>query len=178
MDKRPTTLGLSPDKLAGLWNIGSDAEETEKVVDSDNKKTELLRDLLAGTLPTHSPKVRSRPKEQKHPKTVIHSVTDVPIEKLLQNPETDIAFLRGIKDYGKKLSGNAKSKIEYQVANTIYYAAIANALVSYDRRITTFSYNDLEIYFRRLAREKWIPEAIRGLFTKAGEYCRLRRGGS
>ena len=177
MDKRPTTFGLSPNRLAGLWNIGSDTEEAEKFADPESKKTELLRDLLAGILQTHSPKAQSRPKEQKLRKSVIHSVTDLPIEKLLHNPETGIILLRGIKDYGKKLSGKAKSKVEYQAANTLYYAAIASALVFHDRRITKFSYKDLEVYFRRLDQENWIPEALRKLFARACEYCRMKHGG-
>jgi len=178
MDKRPTTLGLKPDKLAGLWNIGSDAEEAERSADPDSKKTELLRDLLAGPLPTRLPKTTSRSKKRTHRKTVVSFRPDVPIEKLLQNPETDIAILRGIKDHGKKLSGKAKSKVEYHAANTIYYAAIASALVFHDRRITKFSYKDLQEYFRRLDQEKWIPEALRQHFARACEYCRVRRGGS
>ena len=177
MDKRPTTFGLSPNKLAGLWNIGSDADEAEKATDLDSKKTELLRDLLAGTLPTQSPRAKSRPKKQTHQKSVFSFLPEVPIEKLLHNPETDISLLREIKDHGKKLSGNAQSQVEYQVANTIYYAAIASALVFRDQRITKFSYKDMEKYFRRLGHENWIPEALRELFTRACEYCRMRRGG-
>jgi hypothetical protein len=178
MDKRPTTFGLNPNKLAGLWNIGSDTDEAEKSDDTSNKKTELLRDLLSGPLPTHSPKAASRVKKQMHPKSIIHFLTDAPIEKLLYNPETDIILLRKVKDYGKKLSGNAKSQVEYQVANTVYFAAIASALVFHDRRITKFSYKNLEGYFRRLDRENWIPESLRRLFTKAREYCSVRQSGS
>jgi len=178
MDKRPTTFGLSPNKLAGLWNIGSDVGEAEKATDLNNKKTELLRDLLAGTLPTQSPKAKSRPKGLKHQKSVVSFLTNVPIEKLLMSPETDIALIRKIKNYCKKLSSNAKSKVEYQVANTVYYAAIASALIFHDRRITKFSYKNLEGYFQRLGRENWIPETLVRLFTKAWEYCSVRQSGS
>jgi len=178
MDKRPTTFGLSPNKLAGLWNIGSDTDEAEKSYDTSNKKTELLRDLLSGPLPTHSPKAVSRIKKQMHPKSIINFLTDVPIEKLLNNPETDIVLLRKVKDHGKKLSGDAKSQVEYQVANTVYYAAIASALIFHDRRITTFSYKNLEGYFQSLGHENWLPEALRKFFTRACEYCRVRQSGS
>jgi hypothetical protein len=174
MDKRPTTLGLSPDKLAGLWNIGFDTEEAKKSDDSDSKKTEILRDLLAGSLPTLLPKVKSRLKEPTHQKSVVNFLTDAPIEKLLQNPETDIVLLRKVKNHGKKLSERAQSKEEYQVANTAYYAAIASALVFHDRRITSFSYKDLQKYLHRLSEEKWIPESLRNLFKRACEYCCMR----
>ncbi|MFC1635923.1 hypothetical protein ACFL5Z_13875 [Planctomycetota bacterium] len=175
MDKRPTTLGLSPDKLAGLWNIGSKAEETGKAADSDSKKTELLRDLLSGTVQPHTPKAKSGSKKQTHQKSFSNFLTDVSIDKLLQNPKTDITLLRKIKEHGKRLSEGAKSKTEYQVANTIYYAAIASALVFHRRSLTTFSFNDLEQYFLRLKEERWIPTSLRSLFKKACEYCLMRK---
>ena len=176
IDKRPTTFGLSPDKLAGLWNIGSDTEEAEKPEDQNNKKTELLRDLLCGPLPTHSPKAASRIKKQMYQKSIVNYLMDIPIEKLLNNPETDIVLLRKVKDHGKKLSGNAISQAEYQVANAVYYAAIASALIYHDQRITKFSYKDLEKYFVRLCHESWLPETLRQFFARACEYCRNRQG--
>jgi len=175
MDKQPTTLGLSPDKLAGLWNIGSNSEETEKAADSDSKKTELLRDLLSGTLKTHTRKAKSRPNKQAHQKSFPNFLSDVSIEKLLQNPETDIALLRQIKEYGKRLSDEAQSKTEYRVANTIYYAAIACALVFQRRRLTTFSFKDLEQSFLHLNEKSWIPVSLRSLFKKASDYCLMRK---
>lgn len=178
MDEQPTTFGLSPDKLAGLWNIGSDTNQAEEAVDQDNRKTELLRDRLAETLPVVSSKAKSRPRERTNLRSVINSLVDEPIEKLLQDPKTDLALIRKVKDRGKKLSESAKSKTEYHVANTIYYAAIATALVFHDRRITKFSYKDLEKYFRQLSKENWIPEALRGLFTRACEYCTMRQSRS
>ena len=175
MDKRPTTLGLSPDKLAGLWDIGSKEEEVEKTADPSSNKTELLRDLLSGTVQTHTLRAKSQPKKQTHQKSFSNFVTDVSIEKLLQNPETDLTLLRKIKEHGKQLSEEAKSKTEYQVANTIYYAAIASALVFHRRSLTTFSFDDLEQYFLRLKEERWIPTSLRSLFKKACEYCLMRK---
>jgi hypothetical protein len=175
MDKQPTTLGLSPDQLAGLWNIGSNAEETETPGDSDSKKTELLRDLLSGTLKTHTPKAKSRPKKQAHQKSFSNFLTEASIEELLQNPRTDITVLRQIKEHGKRLSEGAQSRTEYQVANTIYYAAIASALVFHRLRITTFSFEDLQQSFLHLNEESWIPASLRSLFEKAYEYCLMRK---
>lgn len=178
MNRRPTTFGLSPDKLAGLWSIGSDSDKTEKAIDPDVEKTELLQDMLSGPLPKHSSREVSRIKKQTHPKSIVSYLMDVPIEKLLYNPETDIVLLRKIKDHGKKLSGNAKSQAEYQAANTVYYAAIASALIFHDQRITKFSYQQLKEYFQRLGQEKWLPEGLQKFFMRACEYCRVRQAGS
>jgi hypothetical protein len=176
MDRHPTTSGLRPDKLAQLWNIGSETDQAESDVDRDSKKTELLRDLLAGALPARSPKGESQSIEKTHLQSVVSSIADKPIEKLIQNSGTDVALIRKVKDHGKKLSDRAKSKAEYHVANTVYYAAIASALVFHDKKITKYSYRDLDKYFRRLDKEKWIPEALRSLFSRAAEYCQIRQG--
>ena len=175
MDKHPTASGLSPDKLAQLWNIGSEADQAQVDVDPDIRKTELLRDLLAGALAARPPKGKSRSTEKTHLQSVVSSIADRPIERLIQDSETDVALLRQVKEYGKKLSDNAEAKAESHVANTVYYAAIASALVFHDKRITKYSYKDLEKYFRRLDKEKWIQETLRGLFSRAAEYCQMRQ---
>jgi hypothetical protein len=175
MEKHPTTSGLSPKKLAELWNIASKTDKTEKIVDEDDKKIELLRDWLTGTLSMLvSSEAKPRRRKGIDLRSVVISVTDLPIEKLLHDPETDIALLRVIKEQSKKLSGTAKSKAEYHAANTIYYAALASALVFHDCRITKFSYKELEKYFSRISKENWIPESLRTLFKKACDYSRLR----
>ena len=93
----------------------------------------------------------------------------------MQNSGTDVVVLRKVKDYGKKLSDKAESKVQYHAANTVYYAAIASALVFHDKKITKYSYRDLDKYFCRLDKEKWIPEALRSLFSRAAEYCQVRQ---
>ena len=174
MDKYPTASGLSPDKLAQLWSIGSETDKAEPDMDQDNRKTELLQDILAGTLSTSPSKAKLHRKEQGNLRSAVNSLVDKTIDKILQDPGADITRLRKVKDHGKKLSDNAGSKAEYHVANTVYYAAIASALVFHNRRITKFSYKDLEKYFCRLDQEKWIPEALRSLFSRAAEYCQMR----
>jgi hypothetical protein len=178
VDKHPTTSGLSPAKLARLWNIGSETDQANWDVDEDSKKTELLRDLLVGTLPVRPRKGKSRSIETTRLQSVVGSIADKTIQELVQNAGTDIAILRKVKEYGKRLSDNAMVKAESHVANTIYYAAIASALVFHDKRITKFSYKDLENYFHRLDKEKWIPQAIRNLFLRAAEYCQMKQGRS
>ncbi len=114
-------------------------------------------------------------KEQRSGRSVVDSLVGKAIGKTLQDPEGDVTILRKVKDHGKKLSDNAEAKAEYHVANTIYYAAIASALVFHNKRITKFSYKDLRKYFRHLDKEKWIPEALRALFSRAAEYCQMRQ---
>ena len=75
------------------------------------------------------------------------------------------------KDYGRKLSAGTKSDAEHHTANTIYYVAIAHALVYHDLKITQYSYKDLQQSLSQLSEEDWIPQSLRDFFTKAFEYC-------
>ena len=178
MKKHSTTSGLSPKRLAKLWNIGSDADQAQPDMDESSRKTELLRDLLAAALPSPQYKHKSRLACKPDVLSVVNSITDKTIEELVRNPDSDVALLRKIKEYGKKLSDNAGVKSESHAAIVIYYAAIASALVFHDKRITKFSYKDLGDYFHRFDKEKWIPEGLRSLFSRAAEYCRMRRSRS
>lgn len=78
------------------------------------------------------------------------------------------------KDYGRRLSANAESEAEDHTAITIYYAAIAHALIYHDLKIAKYSYTDLKKSFFQLSRQNWIPENLCDLFRKASEYCKAR----
>jgi hypothetical protein len=178
MLKNSKTFGLSPQKLAQVWNIGHDTEKTDETTDQEDKKAQVLHDLLNEILSISSSVMKSYPNDQANLQSIINSIAGKSINMLLMNPETNIAMIRKVKDHGKRLSGKAESKTEYHAANTIYYAAVASALVYHDRKITKFSYKDLEKYFRRLSNENWIPEYLRNLFIRTREYCCKRRNSS
>lgn len=84
MDEHPTASGLSPDKLAQLWNIGSETDQAEPDLDQDDRKIELLQDLLAGTLPTNLSRAKSHNKDHRNRRSVVHSLVDKTIDKILQ----------------------------------------------------------------------------------------------
>ena len=173
MSKETTTFGLSSGKLAQLLSIGSDTDQDKNEMNQEQIKADLLHDRLAVSLPLGPSTVEMLP-DIPLGKTIGVLAGD-PIGKLLQNPQTDIVVFRKIKDYSKKLSKNAKSETEHVIANTMYYAAIASALVFHKKRITKFSYKDLSHSFNMLSKETWIPSDIRSLFTKASKYCNSKK---
>lgn len=170
MDKKPTTWGMSPDKIVHLFEACSDTSQADQKVDLDEKKTILLQDWLAQTLSSASSPKGELLRNQSKLNT-IWALASEPIGDLLQNPKTEIALIRKIKDYSKKLSRRAKSKVEHHAANTIYYAAIAHGMIFSDSRITSFSYKELRKSFSHLIKEAWIPKGLLDLFIKASEYC-------
>ena len=172
MKKEPSTYGLNLKKVVKLLNIGSDMRQIPE--DIDQHKADLLSDRLGDTLPLYySTEQRPSSKLRRLGQTIA-ALAGEPIGKLLEDPKTDIAFIRMTKDYGRKLSKMAKTEAEHHTANTIYYAAIAHALTHHDLKITRLSYAELLESFCQLCKEAWISKSLRDLFAKAFEYCEER----
>jgi hypothetical protein len=174
MAKETTTFGLSSKKLVHLMKIAEETEPTQEKVDQQCVKTELLHDYLAQTLEVYKYAGEEPPAKQSQVRNTINVLSSKPIGKLLLDPETEIDLIRIIKDYSSKFSKRAKSKAEHHIANTIYYAAIAYALLFHDRRITRYTYESLNKSFSKLAKEKWMPNKMIELFIKAAEYVNKR----
>jgi len=172
MKKESSTYGLSLKKVVELLNIGSDVPETPD--DKDQQKAELLSDRLNETHPLYYSTEDKLSKKLKNLRHTIVVLAGEPIGKLLQDPGTDIAIVKMTKDYGRKLSKRANSEAEHHTANTIYYAAIAHALIFHDLKITKYTYNNLHESFYHLSKENWIPDWLLELFMRASEYCKVR----
>jgi hypothetical protein len=170
--KDTTTFGLSSKTLARLLRLGSQAPQMEVELDDDQLKAEILHDRLAETLPLCDLQADPTSRRQTRMSGTIGVLGGESIGALLLAPRTDIDILKRIKDRGRKLSETAKSGPEHHVANTIYYAAIASALVHHGSRVTTHSYANLRKSFGRLAQEHWISQTLAELFGKAEQACR------
>jgi hypothetical protein len=174
MDKKSTTWGMNPDKIIHLFEACSDTSQADQKADMYEKKAILLQDWLAQTLSSAPSPSGELSRDQSKLTNTIWALASAPVRELLQDPKTEIAIIRKIKNYGKKLSRHFKSEAEHHVANTIYYAAIAHGLVFSNLRITNFSYKELLKSFCRLSNEAWIPKGLLALFTKASEYCETK----
>jgi len=175
MKKEPTTFGASIEKVVKLLNIGMEKCETSD--DMEQQKADLLSDRLSETLPLYYSPEQTPSTKLKRLGQTIAALAGEPIGKLLQDPKTDIAIIRMMKDHGRRLSTKAKkakSEVEHHTANTIYYAAIAHALVNHNIKMTKHSYEDLQQSFDQLSKEEWIPENLRGLFAEAFECCKVK----
>ena len=132
MAKETSTFGLSSKKLVNLLKIAEETGQPKGQVDQQRKKTELLHDYLAHTLAVYRDAGEELSAKQSKLRNTINVLSSEPIGKLLLDSETDIGLIRMVKDYSSRFSKRAASKIEHQVANTIYYAAIASALLFHD----------------------------------------------
>jgi len=122
MEIESTTSGLEPDKLHYLLRICSEPDPTEEQVDSDQKKAELLQDLLAGIL-----SVESQADHLSEKLATLCKISGIASENsvrdLLLNPRTNVRELKTIRDYFKKKSRCTDTDVEH-TATAIYYAAI------------------------------------------------------
>jgi hypothetical protein len=105
-----------------------------------------------------------------------HSLGGKTLVELLLDPRTDLGLLRAIKECCKRLSSSLESKAEAAIATTLYYAAMASALVYHDKKITQHSYDVLEAACALLIGKPWMDRELAELFSRARGLCQ-RSGG-
>jgi len=158
------TSGLHPDRLARLLAIGSadvppggDRSDVQAAAD-------LLRDRLAD------------------PPPLAEAVMDSPLPEgtslndVLLDSNTELGVLETIKDYTKTLSKRWEEGPEHAVAVSVYYAAIAAALIHHDRKITAHSYEKLAGSIDVLVEAKWMDVRLAKLLADARDLCRRTEG--
>lgn len=171
MNEERTSFGLSPKKVARILRIGSDCRETEPASDWERNTAELLRDNLAESFPSARPFGLPVPWLSVLPCLPVVLLPRETIGDLLQEPKTPTSLLKRLKQHGKDLFSNAEREPERDVGLTIYYAAIANALVFHGVLITRFDYAGLRRSFATLADKEWMFPELRVLFGKARSCC-------
>jgi len=171
MSKDDITSDLGPKDLSKLFKICSEKETDDKPVNSNQKRKELLLDRLADTIQLENITNTALSAEMKHLCEISGISTGTTIRDLIVTPETDIRFIRKLKDNYKSSFKISKSKAEQDAATAIYYAAIGHALIFHGKRITSFSYKELSEAFSKFSRIKWISHDLREIYKKAQEYC-------
>jgi len=91
----------------------------------------------------------------------LQSLAGLPTGELLQDPTTEIATNKKIKQYAKDSGTSTGSEDKNDVFLVVYYAAIASAMVFNHKKITQHSY-----------KKDWVIEEIKGLFHGAQRLCR------
>jgi len=163
-------LGLGPKKLAGLLGITFDSEKEDR---PDSKETiaKMLEARLASPLLPDTTMVESVPSEADQKDEDIGQYSGVPLGDVLTASNSNFTTVKEIRRYTKKMTRGKGSEAKH-VAVTIYFAAIANALLFHQAKITSYSYESLEISFKKLIKKSWMPQRLRQLFVEAAEVCR------
>ena len=171
MEKEQENLDLTAKQKTRLLSLGRSSKAFETSVDLEEKKADLLYDILTRTLPVDQSIVDSLPPALRSLSGKLRSVAGEPLRELLKNPKTDISVIKKIKFYAKESGASSKSKAESDIFLAIYYAAIASALLFHNKKITQHLHEDLEMFFLSFTKKSWVPEDLKILFNKAYEHC-------
>jgi len=102
----------------------------------------------------------------------LQSLAGLPTGELLQDPTTEIATIKKIKQYARESGTSEDCEDKNDVFLVVYYAAIASAMVFNHKKITQHSYKDLEKFFYSFTEKDWVLDELTELFTKAQERYR------
>ena len=173
--KRKSTFGLRLDQMQNLFSLGT-AEPDPADKEGDNEKMAgLLREQLTCVLPEHSLLFDALVMMMEQQGYDTQPLAGKPLRQVLSGPGSDIGLLRAIKECSKTLVCTLDSEVEMALATTIYYAALAAALVHHDKKITHNSYEKLDESFALLVEKKWMAEELAALFSQAQRICQRRR---
>ncbi len=173
--KLKSTFGLLPQRLANLLATGSVDDNSPQQLPPAEAASRLLRSRLACPIPLDATGVDSLPAILDKPCPELQSIADRTMGDVLLDPATPLAVLETLKEYAKGLSGRWDEGPEHVVAATIYLAAIAAALVSHGRKITTRSYRDLADLLRILMNDRWITPELAGMSDSARTICEAHK---
>ncbi len=170
MDRKTTTWGRAPERLARLLRIAVEADH-EGQPTSKEAKAALLHARLAGTLPLDKSVVEALPAIVGHLCEELLPLRGEALGKVLLDRSTELDVLEIIKAYAKQLAKSNENEVDHAVSVAIYFAAIASALLYHDRKITSYSYPVLADALGKLIDEAWMaPELARHL-AKARKCC-------
>ena len=164
-------FGLGPKKLANLLGITLDSDKEDRPDSNKETIAQMLEARLANPLLADTTVLQDVPLMTGRRKDDVGQYSGVPLGNVLTASESDFATIKEIRRYAKKMTRAKGSEAEH-VAVTIYFAAIANALLFHEAKITSYSYESLEISFNKLIEKSWMPRRLRELFVEAAEVCR------
>ena len=173
MDKK-TTYGLRFEQMAGLFAMGREEPDPADEKSDTETMASLLQEQLTSTLPEHPLLFDTLVVMMDQQGYDTRPLAGRSLGEVLLSSESDIRLLQGIKDCSKRLSCTLDSRAEAALATTIYFAALASALVHHDQRITQDTYEKLEESFALLVEKRWMPETLVTLFSHAQRICRSK----
>ena len=175
MKESSTTLSLDKRKLRRLLKMGLKDPATESI-SAKQKEAQLWRGLLSRPLPLDRAQLEMLPGILADFCQTLGLLAGDKLGEHLRNPKTELSVIDNIKQYAKVLSRRSQSEEEHVTANTLYYAAIAHALLYHQTKITEFGYAELTKAFDRLRRIDWVEKDFTELFAKAYKRCQKTHG--
>ena len=171
-----TTYGLRLDQMADIFSMGANDPDPADEEQHDRRMAGLLREQLAYPMPKGSVFCDVMFMMMAQLGSDPGLLAGRRLQEVLLDSQTDVGLLQAIKDCSKRLSCMLDSEAETALATTIYFAALAGALVYHDEKITQSSYEKLDESFALLTEKKWMVGELVELFRRARRVCQSKRG--
>ncbi len=178
MDEKKTTFGLNADKIVRFLKMGMEDELAKPECENDTNlsRANLLRDLLKDVLPAEAEAIKGTSVLLRYFYREFLPLAGYSLGDLLNCPATDISVIKQIKNHAKELSAKGDSEIACETATTLYYGAIASALLFHNRKITQYSFGELNQSFSTISEQEWMSPIISQLIVRARQLCRTKMG--
>ena len=170
-----STFGLKREQLAELFSLALDDGESVDAVCNGEKIADLLRDQFSAQMPKGSFPSDSMLMMMGRMGFDVSSLGGKSLGDGLLDSQCDMDLLLAIKDCGKRLSRTLVSEARKAIATTIYYAAIAGALLYHGKKITGYSYEELGISLARLLDKEWMMPELVEMFSQTRDICNDRQ---
>jgi len=171
MSTKKTTFGTDPQRMADMLGMGAGANSD--ALSPDEAREDLLCKRLRGSLPLTQTQANDLA-------VIAGEVWErLPLQgralgEVILDDETELEVFVEIKEYGKALSTATESEVDRDVGLTIYYAAIASAILFCKQVITSYSFGALADAFAALVDKQWMNPKLARHFAKARKACRKK----
>jgi hypothetical protein len=170
-----STFGLKREQLAELFSLALGDDDITGSGSDDQAIADLLRDQFSAQLPKGSFPSDSLLLTMGRMGFDVASLGGKSLRDVLLDRQCDMDILLAVKDCAKKLTRASASEAKKAIATTIYYAAIAGALLYYDKKITGYSYVELGKSLDKLIDRKWMTPELSEMLSQARDICRNRQ---
>jgi len=170
-----STFGLKREQLAELFSLALGDDDISSKGSDDQAIADLLRDQFTAQLPQGSFPSDSLLLTMGRMGFDVASLGGKSLGDVLLDRQCDMDILLAVKDCAKKLSRASVSEARKAIATTIYYAAIAGALLYYDKKITGYSYRELGKSLDKLTDKKWMTPELAEMLSQARDKCGNRQ---
>lgn len=173
MEKK-STYGLSLNQMADLFALGAQDPDPASEKYHDDTLRALLHEQLASVAPRESLLRETLNMLIDSAGASASGLDDKSLDEILLSPQSDLELIRAIKEGSKTLSCTLDSQSETALARTIYFAAIAAALVHHGAKITQMTDEALAEALALLSEKPWMTPELIELFSRARGICQSR----
>ena len=126
--KTARKIRLNDEQTTRLLKLGLSDSEVATHQDPENKRKELLSDMLGSKLPVDKILIKELPVLIQSLSDELDAISGLSFWDCLINPKTKPAILRRIKNFAKHSGASSGDPMRGEVSKIVYFAAVAAGL--------------------------------------------------